>query len=173
MNMTDYIKSLRKSIGHAPILQCGASVILVNERDEILLQKRRDNGYWGFHGGALELDEVAEEAAKRELREETGLTADSLELFGVFSGKDMHYVYPNGDEVSNVDIVYICRDYSGVLKTEPGEVSELRFFPTDNLPDNISPPQRKPLKEYIEREKAVTAKNIFTRLPASLLDERI
>ncbi|MDR1000601.1 MAG: NUDIX hydrolase [Clostridiales bacterium] len=157
--MTDYIKTLRKSIGHAPILQCGATVILVNERSEILLQKRRDNGCWGFHGGAVELDEAVEEAAKRELREETGLVANSLELFGVFSGKDMHYVYPNGDEVSNVDIVYTCRDYTGALKAEPNEVSELRFFPICKLPDNISPPQRKALKEYIERENTIKAKN--------------
>ena len=46
--MTDYIKSLRKYKGHAPILQCGASVILINGNGEILLQKRRDNGAWGF-----------------------------------------------------------------------------------------------------------------------------
>ena len=153
--MTDYIKALRKNIGHAPILQCGASVILVNIDSEILLQKRLDNGCWGFHGGAVELDEVVEDAAKRELYEETGLIVNSLELFGVFSGSDMHYVYPNGDEVSNVDIVYICRDYSGVLKAGLSEVSELRFFPIDNLPDNISPPQRRPLMEFAEHEKTI------------------
>jgi 8-oxo-dGTP pyrophosphatase MutT (NUDIX family)/GNAT superfamily N-acetyltransferase len=159
--MTDYIETLRKHIGHAPILQCGASIILVNERNEILLQKRRDNGCWGFHGGAIELDEVVEEAAKRELFEETGLTANSLELFGVFSGTDMHYVYPNGDEVSNVDIVYICRDFSGVLKAELNEVTELKFFRIDELPDNISPPQRKPLNKYVEHEKAKRAKVVL------------
>jgi mutator protein MutT len=151
--MNEYIKSLRKFVGHAPIIVCGASVILVNSNGEILLQKRRDNGCWGVHGGAVELGEETEEAAKRELLEETGLTANSLELFGVFSGKDMHYVYPNGDEVYIIDIVYICRDYSGVLKAEQSEVSELRFFAVDNLPENISPPQRKPLMRYVERKK--------------------
>ena len=65
--MTEYISALRKRIGHSPILQCGASVILVNEKGELLLQKRRDNGCWGFHGGSVELDEVIEEAAKRVL----------------------------------------------------------------------------------------------------------
>ncbi len=155
--MSDYIKNLREHIGHAPILQCGASVILINGSGEILLQKRQDNGCWGFHGGAVELDEVVEEAARRELLEETGLTAHSLELFGVFSGKDMHYVYPNGDEVSNIDIVYICREYTGVLMPEQSEVSELRFFAVDDLPENISPPQRKPLNEFVAKTKAVAA----------------
>ena len=149
--MTDYIKNIRKAIGHAPIMQCGASVIVVNEFGELLLQKRRDNGCWGFHGGSIELNEIVEEAAKRELFEETGLTAKSLELFGVFSGPDMHYVYPNGDEVSNVDIVYICREWTGSIKPQSSEVDELRFFMLDQMPENISPPQRKPLNLYKEQ----------------------
>ena len=41
--------------------------------------------------------------SKRELFEETGLIAHDLELFGVFSGKDLHYIYPNGDEVLSQD----------------------------------------------------------------------
>jgi len=149
--MTEYMKNLRKVIGHAPILQCGACVIIVNKSGELLLQKRRDNNCWGFHGGSVELDEVVEEAAKRELFEETGLIADSLEFFGVFSGADMHYVYPNGDEVSNVDHAYICRSWSGELNPELSEVGELRFFGLNELPANISPPQVKILNEYINR----------------------
>jgi len=159
--MTDYIKTLRKFVGRSPILQCGASVILVNADGDILMQKRRDNGCWGFHGGGVELDEIVEETAKRELFEETGLTASTLELFGVFSGADMHYVYPNGDEVSNVDIVYICRDYSGELKANAGEVDDLRFFAINELPDNISPPQIKPLKSFVKYEQLSRAKFIM------------
>ena len=114
--MSDYIMDLRKIVGHRPLLQVGASVIVEDEAGRILLQKRSDNNCWGYAGGSVELDENVEDAAKRELLEETGLTANSLELFGVFSGKELHYIYPNGDEVSNVDIVYICRDYTGTLK---------------------------------------------------------
>lgn len=46
--MNEYIKTIRKSVGHAPIVQCGASIIDVNEHGEMLLQKRRDNGCWGY-----------------------------------------------------------------------------------------------------------------------------
>ncbi len=96
----------------------------------------------------MELDEVVEEAAKRELLEETGLTAHRLELFGIFSGPDTHYVYPNGDEVSNVDIVFLCRDYSGTLTPQPGEVDQLRFFAPDGLPAPLSPPVEKALRQW-------------------------
>ena len=107
---------MRKVVGHRCILQVGASVILEDEHGRVLLQKRVDNHMWGYAGGSVELDEKVEDAAKRELFEETGLIANSLELFGVFSGKELHYIYPNGDEVSNIDVVYVCRDYCGELK---------------------------------------------------------
>jgi len=138
-------------VGHAPVMLCGASVIVVNESGELLLQRRRDNGCWGYPGGGIELNEVVEEAAMRELYEETGLTANSLELFGVFSGPELHYVYPNGDEVSIIDIVYICRDWIGDLKPDLSEVGDLRFFAPGKLPENISPPVVKPLKAYLDK----------------------
>lgn len=137
-----------------PILQCGASVIVENEQGEILLQLRKDNHCWGYPGGSVELDEVVEDAVKRELFEETGLIANELKLFGVFSGMDMHYIYPNGDEVSNIDIVYVCSSYSGVLKKQKDEVIDLKFFPLSDLPENLSPPNIKALKEYIRKRTA-------------------
>lgn len=151
--MSDYIMDLRKIVGHRPLLQVGASVIVEDEKGRILLQKRSDNHYWGYAGGSIELDENVEDAAKRELFEETGLTAERLELFGIFSGKDMHYIYPNGDEVSNIDIVYICRDYTGTLRRQENEVEELKFFALNEIPQKISPPVQKPLNQWIELQK--------------------
>ena len=151
--MSGYIMDLRKSVGHRPLLQVGASVIVEDAQGRVLLQLRSDNHCWGYAGGSVDLDEVVEDAAKRELQEETGLIAQELELFGVFSGKDCHYVYPNGDEVSNVDIVYVCRKYSGTLRCQMGEVDELRFFDLDDIPQNISPPIRRPLEKWIESKR--------------------
>ena len=148
--MSNYIMDLRKIVGHRPLLQVGASVIVEDNEGRILLQLRSDNHCWGYSGGSVELDENVEEAAKRELFEETGLIAHKLTLFDVFSGKDTHYIYPNGDEVSNVDIVYICNDYSGELRCQAGEVDQLRFFEIDQIPNNISKPIEKALLEYIK-----------------------
>ena len=125
-------------------------MILEDKNGRVLLQKRADNHMWGYAGGSVELDEKVEDAAKRELFEETGLIANSLELFGVFSGEEQHYTYPNGDEVSTIDIVYICRKYSGKMKMQPEEVTELKFFDIDCIPEDICPPVREPIKKYIE-----------------------
>ena len=151
--MSGYIMDLRSVVGHRPLLQVGASVIVVDAENRVLLQLRSDNHCWSYAGGSVELDEVVEDAAKRELFEETGLIAERLELFGVFSGKETHYVYPNGDEVSNVDIVYVCKEYTGTLKCQEGEVEDLRFFSLNEIPENISNPIRKALNSWIEKNR--------------------
>ena len=45
-------------------------------------------GYWAFPGGFLEMDESAEEGARRELMEETGLTTGVVRQFHAFSAPD-------------------------------------------------------------------------------------
>ena len=147
--MSNYIMDLRKIVGHRPLLQVGASVIVEDPQGRILLQLRSDNHCWGYPGGSVELDEVVEEAAKRELFEETGLVAKRLSLFGIFSGPQTHYMYPNGDEVSNVEIVYVCKDYSRELRCQDGEVDALSFFEKDRIPDNLFSAIQPTLKAYI------------------------
>ena len=138
--MANYIMDLRKTVGHRPLLQCAASVIIINENDEVLLGRRTDNHKWGYAGGSIELGETVEECARRELLEEMGLHAEELEFFMINSGEPTHYIYPNGDEVYNVEIVYLCRNYHGVPHPQEEELSELRFFAIDAIPQEISDP---------------------------------
>lgn len=152
--MSEYILDLRKIVGHRPLLQVGASVLVENAQGQILLQKRRDNHMWGYTGGSVELDERVEDAARRELLEETGLLAGEMTLFGIYSGPELHYTYPNGDEVSNIDVVFLCKDYSGALNAQPSEVEDLRFFSVDSLPEAITPPNRIPLAQWQEQKRA-------------------
>ncbi|MGA4722113.1 NUDIX hydrolase [Fictibacillus nanhaiensis] len=143
-----YIMDLRKVVGSRPLIMIGACVILVNSNNELLLQLRKDNNCWGLAGGSLEIGETLEQVAKRELFEETGLIANNLILFNVFSGQDFYYKYPHGDEVYNVVSAFVCRDYEGVLRREESEVQELKFFKFNELPPNISPPDIPILDEY-------------------------
>lgn len=151
--MSEYILDLRKLVGHRPLLQVGASVLLEDEQGRLLLQRRADCHLWGYHGGSVELDEVVEEAARRELWEETGLRAEKMELFGIFSGPELHFTYPNGDEVSNVDHVFLCTAYSGTLRPQPDEVEELRFFAWDELPEDTVSMNRPALRTWQERKR--------------------
>ena len=150
--MTGYMSEMRKLVGHRTVIQCAASIICVNEEGRILLGRRSDNHLWGYSGGAVEIDERAEDCARRELLEEMGLSAEELEYFCVNSGPETHYIYPNGDEVSNFEIVFICRKWTGEPRALDGEMEELRFFSCSEIDlSEISLPIRPVVKEYIEK----------------------
>lgn len=134
-----YIMELRKLVGSRPLILTGSCVLLCSNQ-RLLLQRRTDNGLWALPGGSMEPGETLEEVAKRELYEETGLTANNLELFHIFSGQDLYYKYPHGDEVYNVVAAYVCHDYDGVPRVDGDEVQELRFFGYDEIPIELSPP---------------------------------
>lgn len=74
-----YIMDLRKELGHRPLIMAGAGVVILNSENEILLQKRADNGFWGYPAGSMELGESFEECAKREAFEESGINCDELD----------------------------------------------------------------------------------------------
>jgi len=148
-----YIMDLRKVIGHRPLIMPCACVILEDGEGKILLQKRADDGNWGYHGGAVELDESVEDAARREVKEELGLELDELRLLGVYSGAHYHHIYPNGDEVSPIDIVYVCSDFRGALALQEEEVAAVGWFGENELPAQISKNCRKPIEDYFAEKR--------------------
>ena len=145
--MSDYLKDLRKKTNHMPLVLPHSVVLLFNENNEVLLEERADDGYFDFPGGGIDLKETAEEAAIRELKEETGLIALELEFFKLYSGEITHYTYFNGDEIYGVDAVYICRKYEGKLKPQIEEVKSLKFYCLDMMPDKMSPRNKQIIKD--------------------------
>ena len=100
----------------------------------------------------MEIDERAEDCARRELLEEMGLVAEGLTFFCVNSGPEAHHVYPNGDEVSNFEIVYLCKNYAGTPQNADGEMEVLRFFRPEEIDlGMISPPIRPVLRRYLKQ----------------------
>jgi ADP-ribose pyrophosphatase YjhB (NUDIX family) len=145
----DYLASLRRHVGHAPLLMVGAATLLLDDQDRLLLMKRSDSGCWGPPGGAVELGEAVEEAARREVHEETGLEPGELSLFGVFSGPEFFYRYPNGDEVHNITIVYLAREVRGEVCLN-GEHTAWDWFAAKDIPENISPPIKPVMAQFIK-----------------------
>ncbi len=150
--MNDYISAIRAKIGHDRLMLAGVGVF-IHQNGKLLLQRRRDDGSWGDHGGCMEFDETPEDTARRELFEETGLTAGKLEFLGVYSGPDFYHTYPNGDQIYLVGIFYLCEDFSGTPVTQTDETTDLQWFAIDALPDNLSHIIRRPLADCIARLK--------------------
>lgn len=92
--MTGYMSEMRKLVGRRTIIQCAASVICVDVNGKILLGKRTDNHKWAYAGGSVKFRRICGGLCKRELYEEMGISAQSLEFFFVNSGPETHYIYP-------------------------------------------------------------------------------
>lgn len=129
-----YMEELRQLVGKRPIIGVGATILVFNLNREILLQLRSDTNTWGLPGGGMEAGEKIEETATRELFEECGLTLEKSKLLTVLSGPEYYFVYPNGDEVHTVIVLFEALRVSGELSINDGESSELRYFNLSLLP---------------------------------------
>lgn len=130
--MADYIRWIRARVGHEPILLNFAGAIITDEQGRVLLQQRGDRGTWGLPGGALELGESAEEAAIREVREETGLEVRVERLVGAYT--KYFDTYPNGDEAQTIVFAFACSVVGGELRADGDETLALRYFDPADAP---------------------------------------
>ncbi len=128
-----YISDMRKYIGHAPMLTAGATVAVIKDV-RLLLTLRSDTRTWGLPGGAIELGESLEETAARELKEETNLTAGGFKFLKLYSGKELHFIYPNGDELYTVTALYLAENVTGELRVNDGESTGVGYFALNEMP---------------------------------------
>ena len=102
----------------------------------LLLIKRKNDPYvgqWAIPGGFIEMDEELEDAAARELTEETGLKGIILEQMRTFGtvGRD-----PRGRQITVV-FMGLTDDKNANLQAGD-DASEAKWFDIDNLPQNMA-----------------------------------
>jgi len=107
-------------------------VILLDD-SKICLVKRKyapRQGYWGLPAGFVEMDETVEEAAIREVKEETNLDVKIERLINVFSAFD-------SPKRHVIVIFYAGKIIGGALKAGD-DALEVRFFPLNKIPEPLA-----------------------------------
>jgi 8-oxo-dGTP diphosphatase len=118
-----------------PMVTVDAAVFDVSGKTPKVLLIKRGNepfkGQWAFPGGFVNMDEELEDAAARELEEETGLKGVELQQLHTFGkcGRD-----PRG---RNITIVFIGATEDTKVKGGD-DAAEACWFDIDNLPENMA-----------------------------------
>jgi len=128
-----------------------AGAVVSDESGRVLLLKHvlRKGSGWGVPGGFLTAGEQPEEAVRRELREETGLELDTVELSFVRSL----------ERVRQVELIFRCRMRAAALEglDKSFEIDRAEWFARDALPAGLSADQRR-LIERVLGDGAVNAR---------------
>lgn len=99
----------------------------------ILLIKRGSQpykGFWGTPGGYVDWDESAEDAVRREVKEETGLDVARTQLVGVYSDPTRH-------PKQTINIVYMAEVTDGTA-IPSDDATEAKWFSISELPDELA-----------------------------------
>lgn len=123
-------------------------LVVVDHCNRLLLVKRSvspKKGFWCLPGGFMELGETPEQAALRELFEETGLLGESAGLLGVTTNSSPQYH-------TVMMVGYLVKNYRGVLKAGD-DASDVSYFEYDNLPEIAFESHARFIRRYYAGER--------------------
>ncbi|MBD3426633.1 MAG: NUDIX domain-containing protein [Candidatus Omnitrophica bacterium] len=133
-------------------LHFAAGGVVVRERDgsvQVLLI-RDSYGHWTWPKGHLEDRETAEEAAVREVSEETGL--ERLKLLGLVGKQQYHYVLKGVKVFKTVQVFLMESEGDETLRPQEEEVEEARWMSAEEALGTIEyEGSRDILKEALDK----------------------
>ena len=110
------------------------SAIILNEKREILMQKRMDTKKWCIISGHVEFGESVEEAIIRDVREEANVPSEVIRLIGVYSSP-RYTTYYYADRIVQYVVSYFEVRLLAPIQfdTRNAETEAFCYFPLDAL----------------------------------------
>lgn len=141
--------------GTKPLLVPGVAIVIENAAGQVLLGKRADNNLWSIIGGATELGDSLLTTMQKELKEETNLTAEAYQVFGIMSDPQQTYIkYDHGDELCGVDTLFHVTQTTGDLQATDAEHTGFAWFAPHELPvADMMPIAKYTLDMFLEYKK--------------------
>lgn len=127
-------------------VRVGVGVIVVNDKNEVLVSQRLGNhahGDWGFPGGHLEKGEAWDECARREVMEETGLEVEDTIHVATTNDiycADKHYI--------TIFMQARAKDIDELENREPTKHAQFQWRDWSDLPTPLMLPIQTLLKTY-------------------------
>jgi len=135
-------------------IKAGVAIIILNDENQVLLQKRADVGLWGIPSGHIEKGETVSEAAIREVKEETNLDIRITKLIGVYSDPSSQvFTYPSGKVVHFITTCFLAEITGGELRCNLDESLEIKFFKLQKLPHVLLKMHPQWLKDAIAKKE--------------------
>ncbi|MCK5018731.1 MAG: NUDIX domain-containing protein [Candidatus Peribacteraceae bacterium] len=127
-------------------------IAVVDINDDILLGRKPGEDKYRLVGGFVQPGECYEDAAKRELQEETGVIADEVIPMKSFFIDDWRY---KGEVNKITSFLYVVENYEGRIKPDD-DIEELAWFSMhdDDLLDSIVPVHHEMIN-YLIRQMTV------------------
>jgi ADP-ribose pyrophosphatase YjhB (NUDIX family) len=136
-------------------LVVGSSAVVMDDRDQILLQRRSDSGNWALPGGAMDIGETFAQSVVREVKEETGFDVRIERIIGVYSDPGHVFAYEDGEVRQEFNICLACTIVGGELSVS-SESTDVRFFSLDEAAGlTIHESIRKRIEDYLSNREPV------------------
>lgn len=147
MGRVEYLNDPSAPKPNSLVPACGT--LTVNDRGEILLQRRLDTGQWALPMGKQELGETPSQCATRETLEETGVLVEIIGIVGIYSDPGHIVAYSDGEVRQEYEVTLLARPVSGT-PTANDEASDAGWFRQDQLAElDIHPTMRRQIDDYL------------------------
>ena len=127
------------SAGGLVIDTSGTKGLLIGRRD--LKDVKQERLLWSLPKGHIEAGETPEQAAIREVAEETGITSEITKALGVID----FWFMAGGKRIHKTVHHFLFREVSGTLTPQITEVDDVGWFPLEEIVEKLSYPDEKKL----------------------------